>query len=73
MEGRRKPYTPRGIQRVPCARCGAPSVHQWQCCANGNRWMGLCLDCDIGLNEAALNYIKHPQRKRLMAAYRAKL
>ena len=30
MNGRRPPYTEIGIKRIPCARCGKPSVHQWQ-------------------------------------------
>lgn len=54
---RRKPYTDRGIARVPCARCGNPSKFQWSCCAVNNKWMPLCLDCDIGLNRVALNYV----------------
>lgn len=37
--GRRPPYTARGIARVPCTRCGAPGVHQWQACANGRRFV----------------------------------
>ena len=69
MVGRKKPYTARGIRRVPCARCGAPAEHQWQVCANGNRWQGLCLKCDIGLNRAALRYMRHPHAERLIEAY----
>lgn len=66
--GRKKPYTEIGISRVPCRRCGKPSVHQWQCCANGNRWMGVCLDCDIELNRIALEFFRLP--KELLEKYK---
>ncbi len=69
--GRRKPYTAIGIRRVPCCRCGTPSQAQWQVCANGNMRLGLCVDCDILLNELALQFIKHKNAKKLMQKYRA--
>lgn len=72
LPGRRKPYTEIGIGRVPCARCGAPSVHQWQCCAIDNRWLPLCLECDIGLNRAALEFVGEPAIDALMARYEAR-
>lgn len=67
--GRRKPYSARGIRRVPCSRCGAPSVHQWAACANGNRYVGLCATCDIGLNRVALRFMRVPHADALVAAY----
>lgn len=70
MIGRRKPYTVIGIRRLPCIRCGERAEFQWQCCANGNRWMPLCTDCDIGLNSVALAFVGHPDRKALMRAYK---
>ena len=66
---RKEPYTDRGISRVPCCKCGAPSVHQWQCCATGNLWMGLCITCDIELNRLTLKFIGHPDAQALMAKY----
>lgn len=50
---RREPYTAAGIKRVRCVRCEAPAVHQWQVCADLNRYRALCLDCDIALNRPA--------------------
>ena len=67
--GRRKRYTPLGISRVPCCRCGEPSGYQWQCCANGNRWMGLCAACDVDLNRLTLEWMNHPHAIALMDAY----
>jgi hypothetical protein len=72
LAGRRKPYTQIGIGRVPCSRCGQPSVHQWQVCANGNRWLGVCLDCDIELNRVALEFMRVPSAAELLSAYEAK-
>jgi hypothetical protein len=72
VTGRRKPYTEAGIRRVPCSRCAAPSVHQWQVCANGNRWLGVCIACDIELNAVALEFMRVPDAERLLAEYRAK-
>jgi hypothetical protein len=70
---RRKPYTERGIRRVPCARCGKPSKYQWQVCADGRRFRGICATCDIGLNELALRYMRIPNAGALMRAYRRKV
>jgi hypothetical protein len=69
VSGRRAPYTERGISRVPCSRCSAPSRHQWQVCANGNRWLGICWPCDVALNRIALEFMRVPDADRLLAAY----
>ncbi len=69
MIGRRKPYTALGIKRIPCQRCKEPSVHQWQVCANGNRYLGVCLDCDIALNKVALEFMRVPDADALLAVY----
>ena len=68
--GRNKPYTAIGINRVPCARCGAPSMYQWQVCANKNRWRGVCLKCDISLNRVVLKFMRFKNEKELMALYK---
>lgn len=69
---RRKPYTARGIRRVPCFRCGAVSEYQWQICADGNQFRGLCTPCDVALNDAVLGFMGDPGRLAKMAAYRAR-
>lgn len=68
-----KPYTVRGIRRVPCARCGNPSTQSWQICADGNRWRGLCTDCDILLNALVLGWIRDPERAAKMQRYVEKM
>lgn len=68
--GRRRPYTQIGITRVPCSRCGAASRHQWQVCANGGRFLGLCPACDVQLNELALEFARVPGAAELMRLYR---
>jgi hypothetical protein len=45
-------------------------VHQWQICSNGNRFLGVCLDCDVLMNKVALELMRVPNRKQLLAAYR---
>ncbi len=59
---RTKPYTDKGIKRVPCVRCGMPSSRQWRVCALG-RWDGLCVNCDIELNRLVLNFIGVPSKE----------
>jgi len=58
---RNKPYTEAGIPRVPCQRCGKPSKHQWQICATGNQWSGVCVECDIALNKLVLEFMGLPK------------
>lgn len=67
--GRRTPYTARGIRRVPCVRCGKPSVHQWQACANGRWFVACCAACDVALNRLALRFFRIPNADALLAAY----
>lgn len=67
--GRRRPYTASGIQRVPCSRCGRPSAHQWQACANGRRFTALCLRCDVALNVLALRFMRIPGWQQLARRY----
>lgn len=70
---RRRPYTELGIRRVPCFRCGAPSRFQWQICADGNVWRGLCPACDIALNAMVLVFVRDPEIHQKMAAYRKRV
>lgn len=69
---RRKPYTAIGISRVPCSRCGAPSTSQWQICADGNQYRGLCTDCDIKINRLVLLFMRIPDRDDKMMKYTAR-
>lgn len=67
---RRTPYTARGIRRVKCMRCGAPSTQQWQICADGNQYRGICTPCDVALNAVVLRFLNHPQAETLLQSYR---
>jgi hypothetical protein len=69
---RTQPYTSIGIRRVPCVRCGAPAVHQWQVCADLNRYRALCLDCDIALNAYVLTWANDPDAEKKVTAYAEK-
>ena len=60
---RKKPYSEAGIKRVPCFRCGEPSVQQWQICSLNNEYKGLCLKCDIELNRIVLKFMKIPSKE----------
>lgn len=71
MRPRKKPYTEAGIRRVPCRRCGDPSRYQWQVCADGNVYRGLCLACDVALNELVLRWASDPDADAKIASYRA--
>lgn len=70
---RRRPYTPIGIERVKCVRCGKRAKFQWQVCSDGNVFRPLCVDCDVELNEMILRWARDPKRRSKMRAYRAKL
>lgn len=67
-----KPYTARGIKRIPCFRCGRPSAHEWSICADNNRRRTVCVECDIGLNRAALEYMRDPDVEEKMRLYMIK-
>ena len=69
---RKQPYTAAGIKRVPCVRCGSPAVHQWQVCADLNRYRALCLDCDIQLNRLVLTWAKDPAAPAKVLSYAKK-
>ena len=70
---RKKPYTEAGIKRVPCLRCKAPSARQWQICADGNQWRGVCLPCDVELNHAVLTFMGDLDIEVKMKAYKESL
>lgn len=69
--GSKKPRTNEQMAKMHCQKCGAkPAVHQWSSCANGNRHVAVCLDCDWAVNELLLAFMGIKQRAQLMAAYR---
>jgi hypothetical protein len=72
--GRKKPYTQIGIRRLNCsvAGCTNRAEHQWNCCANENRWMPICLEHDVDLNTRTLQWLGHPEADRLAAEYAAR-
>jgi hypothetical protein len=74
---RQKPYTQRGIRRVPCAHCGRPSTAAWSltpCAAGGlQRWIGLCRDCDLELNARVLDFARVEGREAMIRAYKARV
>jgi hypothetical protein len=70
---RRKPYTARGIKRVPCARCRKPSYATWQVCALGRRFLGLCKEHDVELNAMVLKWVRWPGAGEVMRTYRRKV
>lgn len=54
--GRKKPYTERGIKRLPCVRCGEKATQQWRACADG-LWRPICTECDVMLNRLVLLFM----------------
>jgi hypothetical protein len=66
---RRKPYTARGISRVPCVKCGAPSVHQWRICST-DAWTAVCLPCDIEINSKIARWAFGKDAEPIIARYR---
>jgi hypothetical protein len=70
MHGRKKPYTDRGIERVPCVRCGRPSFHQWQICSDGRLFRPLCSKCDVALNTMVLRWVGFKDWRKRIRAYK---
>ena len=68
MNGRRRPYTEKGIRRLPCARCDNAASYQWQICADGNLYRTICNACDDELNELVLKFFGFKDRARSGAA-----
>lgn len=69
---RKSQYTKAGIQRCKCIRCGAPASFQWQICADNNNYRPLCRSCDVELNRAVLEFMRHPDATRVADMYMAK-
>lgn len=73
--GRTKPYTEAGIKRVRCAHCKIRRAQlQWStACANGNRWVALCLPCDVELNHIVLSWIGDPDVDDKIHGYKLRM
>jgi hypothetical protein len=67
---RRKPYTTRGIRRVPCFRCGRPGRFQWQICADSRVFRAVCDRCDIALNRLVLRWMRFANWHELLQRYK---
>lgn len=72
MIGRAKPYTCEQMKRARC-RCGKRAAHQWSCCSLDHRYVAVCLDCDVALNETVLAFFRVPGRARILARYRRRV
>lgn len=75
---RTTPYTAIGIKRVPCVRCGNKSHAQWNVCADKvggktTQYRGLCVECDIGMNELAMRFVFGDTREDDITTYAASL
>jgi hypothetical protein len=69
--GRKKPYTEKGLERLPCFRCGKkPSTHQWSACSDNNLWRPICVDCDIKLNKMVLIFMRCPHAQKKIMEYK---
>lgn len=67
---RRREYTVRGIRRLDCiGGCGRRAFSTWSICADRNVLRPLCIECDIAINRMVLEYMRHPEVDRTMAAY----
>lgn len=71
--GRRKPYTQTGIRRLPCVKCGKPSEHTWQACADNNLYRPICLVCDVELNYMVLRWMGDPDAESKVNKYEDKV
>lgn len=73
---RRTPYTEAGIKRVKCAviGCAEPAAHQWQICADGNRWRPICRAHDVAINEVVMRLVfGRKAAKEPLARYRKRI
>jgi len=67
---RKKPYTEIGIKRMKCFRCENKATFQWNVCSDGNSFRPICVYCDIELNTMVLKFMKFPDWKDKIRAYR---
>jgi hypothetical protein len=67
-EDRTRPYTMIGIRRMKCLRCGKRAHEQWKVCADG-KFLPLCRECDVLLNDLVLGFFSLPRAERVMRRY----
>jgi hypothetical protein len=65
------PTQQRGISRVPCVKCGAPSKYQWRICSTG-AWTAVCRRCDITINRKIARWAFGKEAEPLLKRYEAK-
>lgn len=68
-QGRRKPYTVRGIRTRYCYRCGDQAEYQWQACADNRLFRPLCVRCDVELNALVLRWMEDPDAEDKIRHY----
>lgn len=69
---RTRPYTARGIKRIPCFRCGKPGHSQWQICADQRQYRVVCKSCDVALNALVLRWMGFRHPRAMLKRYRAR-
>lgn len=74
QQGRKKPYTEKGIKKIPCFCCGGKSNQQWQICSLDNKYYAICNQCDIELNNLVLMFFRYlPEtRRHILTRYKKK-
>jgi hypothetical protein len=70
--GRKTPYTERGIRQMCCIRCEQQAKYQWNICSLDNLWFPICVSCDIELNREVLKFMGVPARERRLLMERYK-
>jgi hypothetical protein len=69
LTGRRKPYTKRGLRRLPCTRCGDPASRQVIFPIDG-LWKPVCTKCEEDLNVVCLVFMGDPDIDAKIESYR---
>lgn len=63
------PYTPEGLKRCKCVRCGAKASHQWKACAD-TKYRAVCRACDFELNQIVMEFLEIPDTLEKLMKYR---
>lgn len=58
---------------MKCFRCDKEAAQIWQICSDGNKDRGICIECDIKLNELVLKFMKFRNWKSKMKKYKRKI
>lgn len=69
-------YTKKDMIRRNCERCETyQASEQWSlraCAVGKEKWYAVCVFCDIVFNEDSLNFVRHPDREKLISRYIAR-